>query len=443
MFLPSRATERFKGQYPKFVTAIMKKRNELSELGTYWELSTDITLFYPSIDHELIITELNNRNLLNDERLEKLLLNCLEKWSNAKLPRGLPIGYETSDLLGTILLLFLDQKYEEYGLIRYVDDMYLFASSESEAIKLLNQISLELQQYGLYINNAKTKIRSIPQAIEDDNFRVSLPPLREANIQHESITEDDFFQVYTSESSDDIELIRNKAADLAYLFYRLKTKNSLIRDIALVTLREAPRWSFNMTTYLSLFTQDGIVVNGLFDAAKDGSLLSVVRIDCIRTLVKLIGVTEEIIQIVTEWITQSLDWQLKYEGLDIVQQDISSDFAFNIANNDTDNYVRSKAISICFAQSTETEQKIAVLNLALADKSLMIQSLGIYLWRRDVGISRLNLKLNKMKREFKDLYLSVEEKQQERYFFSTMYYLFDYKLNEDLPIHTIDGYPIK
>ena len=106
---------------------------------------------------------------------------------------GLPLGYQTSQLLA---LLFLDdfdhwikekKKIKYYG--RYMDDFYLISSSKQELQLLLKEIKEYIKELGLELNN-KTAIFPLKNGIDFLGFHTYLTnsgkvimKLRRANVK--------------------------------------------------------------------------------------------------------------------------------------------------------------------------------------------------------------------------------------------------------------------
>ena len=147
IFENTKSTKNRPGQFKKFVDAIKSTKHDPS---FHFFVRADISAFYPSIDHSLLFSQLEKYQWLSSPALLDLLKRCLEAWSSTdntlKFQRGVPIGYETSDILGSLFLWELDKSLVKHcKVLRYVDDMYLFTSTKSEAIYALMQLDLALQ----------------------------------------------------------------------------------------------------------------------------------------------------------------------------------------------------------------------------------------------------------------------------------------------------------
>lgn len=156
-------------------TNFSKKYEEIWNEGNQWVVGADISAFYSSIDHQLII-DLIRQKWISDEDFLGLLKLCLTKWSpheyGPELNRGLPQGYEASDLLATIFLLPIDEKMSVgHRYIRYVDDIRILAPNQNSASKALVNLDLALQTRALILQTKKTAISKVVD-VQDEKIKL-------------------------------------------------------------------------------------------------------------------------------------------------------------------------------------------------------------------------------------------------------------------------------
>jgi len=142
-----------------------------------WVLTADIRLYFPSIDHRLLLEQL--RHLIGCEGtlwlLERILANGAEPpcaidvfpgdtlLTPLERPRGLPIGNLTSQFLANVHLDGFDHSIrclpgvEAY--LRYVDDFALFASTSEPLQRARTVIERELAELRLRLHPIKSQIR--------------------------------------------------------------------------------------------------------------------------------------------------------------------------------------------------------------------------------------------------------------------------------------------
>jgi len=140
-------------------SSFSQKYEEIWKQGNQWVVEADISAFYSSIDHRLL-TDLIRQRWVSDESFLTLLNTCLSKWSpheqGPELNRGIPQGYEASDLLAKLFLLPIDEKMVVgYRYIRYVDDIRILAPDQNTASKGLVNLDLALQTRALILQTKK------------------------------------------------------------------------------------------------------------------------------------------------------------------------------------------------------------------------------------------------------------------------------------------------
>lgn len=130
-----------------------------------WVLKADVHHFFASIDHDKLKALL--RKLFKKRGLDMRVYDMLCIYIDAS--DGLPLGYQTSQLLA---LLFLDEfdhyimetrGYRYYG--RYMDDFYVIARSKKELQELLKDVRKWMDGIGLELNQ-KTGIYPLRNGID-------------------------------------------------------------------------------------------------------------------------------------------------------------------------------------------------------------------------------------------------------------------------------------
>lgn len=156
-------------------TNFSKKYEGIWNEGNQWVVDADISAFYSSIDHQLLI-DLIRQKWISDEDFLGLLKLCLTKWSphehGPELNSGLPQGYEASDLLATLFLLPIDEKMSVgHRYIRYVDDIRILAPNQNAASKALVNLDLALQTRALILQTKKTAISKVVD-VRDEKIKL-------------------------------------------------------------------------------------------------------------------------------------------------------------------------------------------------------------------------------------------------------------------------------
>lgn len=130
-----------------------------------WVLKGDVRHFFASIDHDKLKAKL--RKLFARRGLDMEIYDLLCVYINAS--EGLPLGYQTSQLLALLFLDEFDHWVKEkkgcsfYG--RYMDDFYIIARTKEELRQLLAEIREWMDGLGLELNE-KTAIFPLRNGID-------------------------------------------------------------------------------------------------------------------------------------------------------------------------------------------------------------------------------------------------------------------------------------
>lgn len=135
-----------------------------------WVLDIDIKGFFDNLEKELLMEMIEVR--IADPRLLRLIRKWLDagvledgKWSETEA--GVPQGAVASPLLANIYLHYvLDVWTEQWRqsargdvtIVRYADDAIIGFQHQSEAEQFLNDLKERLAEYGLELNEDKTKL---------------------------------------------------------------------------------------------------------------------------------------------------------------------------------------------------------------------------------------------------------------------------------------------
>jgi len=157
------------------VTSWIAFQNKVEELCNLYPfvVETDITAYFDHINHDILMSRISDlfKTVFDQTTLYeiKILLSRLwDKWSLGIRKFGIPQINDASSFMGNLYLDELDKWFSLNRLIslRYVDDIRLFAKSESQARKILADTIVKLREMGLYVSSGKTKIQSCKEAME-------------------------------------------------------------------------------------------------------------------------------------------------------------------------------------------------------------------------------------------------------------------------------------
>ena len=168
----------------------------LSEGGfsARYMVETDIAKCFPSIYSHALVWALEGRDWAkthkDDKALWQIKLDYFVRNIKYGETNGLLIGPHASNLLSEIILTKVDEELApKYTYIRHIDDYNCYVETHEDAERFIVDQRRILKQYGLSLNENKTKIRELPIVSEDDWVRrlndfTSLLPKERLELQH-------------------------------------------------------------------------------------------------------------------------------------------------------------------------------------------------------------------------------------------------------------------
>jgi len=138
-------------------------------IGNRFCVEADISNCFPSIySHSVpwaLIGKTKAKKTLIEE--DKWVDNIDKKLRNIKFEEtnGILIGPHTSNLISELILVVIDDNLWEkgYRYVRNIDDYKCYVKTYEQAEKFLLDLTLELKEFELNLNNKKTKISPLPQ----------------------------------------------------------------------------------------------------------------------------------------------------------------------------------------------------------------------------------------------------------------------------------------
>ena len=156
--------------------ALRKVWRELNE-GNEWVVDADLRDFFGSVDHEKLLTLVNQR--VSDGRVLRLLRGMLKAGCIAlgkRLPteQGAPQGGVVSPLLSNILLTPFDREMRRrgYRLTRFADDWVVTCRTRSEAQAALRVAAQILEKLGVELHAKKTQIVHVRHGFEFLGYKI-------------------------------------------------------------------------------------------------------------------------------------------------------------------------------------------------------------------------------------------------------------------------------
>jgi len=172
-----------------------KKQCLIDSFDKIYELRTDISKYYPSIYTHTIPWAIHTKATAKAKRQDLSMLgNQLDKFvhqAQSGQTIGVPIGPDTSLILSEILGCTFDKQLKtKFPFIkgyRYVDDYYLYFSSQADAERVFKFLQTILTDFTLIINEEKTTIKKFPFEFEAEwtialnDFAISEKPKSKGN----------------------------------------------------------------------------------------------------------------------------------------------------------------------------------------------------------------------------------------------------------------------
>jgi len=147
----------------------LAKIEELLKEKQRWVVQIDLSNFFDSIPHEVIMSKLKEQ--VQEDRIINLVRNFLnsgimEEGYKRLVTTGTPQGGVISPLLANLVLDTLDKYVKSHGylgMVRYADDFVILTKSKGRANHIAKEVIAVLDKLGLKINEEKTSIRHLAE----------------------------------------------------------------------------------------------------------------------------------------------------------------------------------------------------------------------------------------------------------------------------------------
>jgi retron-type reverse transcriptase len=137
--------------------------------GYTWVANVDLSAFYETIPHDLLLKTIHPRG--GGPRFIEEVSNWLKVWSSdvrsTQHKHGIPQGPKASDFLAECIMIPIDERItRDYLYLRYVDDIRILGRTELEVRQALVYLDILCRERGLIPNADKTRIKQVSDAEE-------------------------------------------------------------------------------------------------------------------------------------------------------------------------------------------------------------------------------------------------------------------------------------
>jgi retron-type reverse transcriptase len=211
-----------------------KKLQVLFNAGLRWTAHFDLAAFYDTISHDLLLRTAFPREQLGEDG--RKILEWFKTWSTERQTstygHGIPQGPIASDFLAECFLLPIDEVLKDLPYVRYVDDIRIFGSSESEVRKSVLRLELLCRERGLIPQGKKFAITEVASLEDALGMLPSLaPPNNEEDPERLfTFNATDGVEHFESALAQDTRLITDKAR-ARYVLYRAEPSPPLLRHV--------------------------------------------------------------------------------------------------------------------------------------------------------------------------------------------------------------------
>lgn len=241
--------ERWQATY----SAFQEKCTEAFDQGLRWSAHFDLSAYYDTISHDLLLSIASSDNSEPDTL--KTVKEWLRVWSAdniaAMTGHGIPQGPLASDFLAEAFFLPIDTQLQKatFRYLRYVDDIRLFGRSENEVRKAAIQLEQECRHRGLIPQSAKFDIRELNSAGEAMGTLPSIAPTDGRDTAELLMTAKDARKILASAVGGKPQRVKDKAR-FRYLMYRAPEDGEILKTV----LRLLPRHPEHIDAFVAYFS---------------------------------------------------------------------------------------------------------------------------------------------------------------------------------------------
>lgn len=242
-------TERWQVTYRAF----QSKCVDYFASGYRWAAHFDLSAYYDTISHDLLMRTLSPRN--PHPETWKIVQEWLQKWSaadsSAMTGHGIPQGPIASDFLAEAFFLPIDLELRKrgYTYIRYVDDIRLFGKTENEVRQTAVMLEQRCRHCGLIPQSKKFEIKELESAEDAMGALPSIAPTDAKTTLESEMMAPKAQEILRSAVGGKPLKIRDKSR-FRYLMYRAPADGKILASV----LKLLPRHPENIDAFVAYFT---------------------------------------------------------------------------------------------------------------------------------------------------------------------------------------------
>ena len=240
--------ERWQETYRSF----QKKCIDVFDEGYVWSSHFDLSAFYDTISHDLLLSIESPRG--GDPDTREVVKEWLQTWSaeerKTMTGHGIPQGPIASNFLAEAFFLPIDirlQK-ESFHYLRYVDDIRLFGDTEGEVRRAAIILEQECRVRGLIPQSTKFEIRKIKSSEDAMGALPSIPPTDNRDASEPIMTAEEAINILNTSIGGKPQKVRDKAR-FRYVMYRAPQDTEFLK----IVRRLMPRHPEHIDAFVAYF----------------------------------------------------------------------------------------------------------------------------------------------------------------------------------------------
>lgn len=269
----------FTERWQKTYSAFQDKCNEAFNSGLKWSAHFDLSAYFDTISHELLLSILSPRNAEPDTI--DTIKEWLRVWSAdniaAMTGHGIPQGPIASNFISEAFLLPVDIRLqnENFWYLRYVDDIRIFGRTENEVREAAILLEQECRHRGLIPQSTKFDVRELNSVSEAMGALPSITPTDGRGSAEQMMSRYKARRTLKSAIGGRPQKIMDKTR-FRYIMYRAP-EDSEILTIALRLLPRHPEHIDAFIAYFQNFSRSRRIVRAAINYLQSGLPYSYVR----------------------------------------------------------------------------------------------------------------------------------------------------------------------